>query len=396
MRADGAAHVCLRMQGSGTPAGTALQSPSHHSHRHLCPVPQFPPLQIPRGRAPGTLRTTSPELPHAEVDDGDDDCWRGWVVSAWELQHSSNFHRAIPAAGWDAQLLARSGSRSQRPRPSPAHGGCRPRGDTDPREEVTTRSSRLLPVTASPGMALPEVPEPPAPQVSAPGEGGGLRMGGGGEQSHPIRTGRQKGGRGPAAARECPLPSAPFPRIRLPSSQATRARHGFPGAGIPAPRGAGGEGRGPPRGPLPSLGAGRWWESGGEERGEGEAALGARWGMHPQSSTGNRELHPQSSAGGRGLHPDSRSPAPRRGYSGQCPRRQHCRRAQGARDAKRDQRGREMLPAHSSLPAGRRVAGTCPESGETSRDGSGGAEGGNLKTEQQPRGWGRSLALLLL
>lgn len=135
------------------------------------------------------------------------------------------------------------------------------------------------------------------------------------------------------------------------------------------------------------------------ERGGGctpKAALGTE-SCTPKAALGARQgLRPQSSAGGRGLHPDSRSPAPRRGYSGQCPRRQHCRRAQGARDAKRDQRGREMLPAHSSLPAGRRVAGTCPESGETSRDGSGGAEGGNLKTEQQPRGWGRSLALLLL
>lgn len=49
---------------------------------------------------------------------------------------------------------------------------------------------------------------------------------------------------GPAAAWECPLPWAAFPGIRLPSSQATRARHGFPGAGIPAPRGAGGAGTG--------------------------------------------------------------------------------------------------------------------------------------------------------
>lgn len=66
-----------------------------------------------------------------------------------------------------------------------------------------------------------------------------------------------KGDQGPAAAWECPLPWAAFPGIRLPSSQATRARHGFPGAGIPAPRGDGGAGMGAAEGAAACPGCGQ-------------------------------------------------------------------------------------------------------------------------------------------
>lgn len=215
MRADGAAHVCACWAAQPIPSGTA------EGHRAwpaalgqstpAQPVPQFP-LQLPKGSSRAELPARSVQLLCEETGNGDNDSKRliGRVTLARgkAFWHSWNHHRAVRARSWDAQLLAPGDSWSQCPGPC---GGHQPGGDTDPHGEVTAQSSRWQPLIASPGTAL----EPSAPEFSTPG---GREWG----HNRPHRSGETKGP-GTSCSLECPLPSAPFPGIRFPSSQATRA-----------------------------------------------------------------------------------------------------------------------------------------------------------------------------
>lgn len=110
-------------------------------------------------------------------------------------------------------------------------------------QEVTairTGSRRWLPLTASPGDSTGW--EPPLHPHSPFLEGGPEGATG------PTGAGETKGA-GDQLRRECPLPSAPFPRIRLPSSQATRApAQLFQAQAFLRPAGLGAKGGGPPRG----------------------------------------------------------------------------------------------------------------------------------------------------
>lgn len=298
-------------------------------------------------------------------------------------RHSWNCHRAIPAAGWDAQLLARGGSWSQCPGPSPAHCGCWPGGDTDPRGEVTTRSSQQLPVTASPGMALHAAESPPRPKSPFLG---GPRAG-----AQPPHQSRETKGAGD----QLQPGNVPCPRPRSQGSGFPVPRQPEPGTAFQAqaflhPAGLGARGGGRQGGPcLPRAQAG-----GRRQAGEKGKKVKHRWerggGRTPRASMGARGRHPlehRSEPGG--MHPPKASlgaggctltagPHPR-GRPGLCPRWWHCRRAQGVRDATPGQQGREPLPAHSRLPAGRRAAGMHPASAPTSVDGSGCREIGSPK-----------------
>lgn len=136
-----------------------------------------------------------------------------------------------PAPSWDAQLLARGGSWPPCPGPSPARGGRRPGGDSDPCGEVAAQSSRWLPVTASPGTA--QAGSPPRPHSPFLG---GWRRG----RNRPHGSRGDKGGRGPAAEGNvpCPRPRSqgsgyPVPRQPEPRRSFSRRRHSC------APRGWG-------------------------------------------------------------------------------------------------------------------------------------------------------------
>lgn len=340
---------------TGTPASTMVPFPPYPDISARASV--SPPRG--RGKAPGMLRRAGPELPHSEVDNGDNDCWQGGWLRHRGPQHSWNCHRTVPAVSRDAQLLAHGSSWSQCPGPSPGHGGCWPGGDTDPCREVTTQSSQQLPVTASPGTA-PRAPH--TPSLHSWGAKGGVQP--------PPQTGETKGTRDQLQPGNVPCPGPHSQGSGYPVPRQPEPGMAFQAQAFLHPAGLGARGRGPLRGPLPAPGAGRWLVSGRGEGQEDEASLGGGCRMHPQSIT--------ESWGGGNTHTLTAGPRPHGGGIARVPR------VRGM-----PSRADEAASCCQHIPACR-VQQECTPNPDPPPWMAPGL--GNPKTEQ-PWGWGRSPAL---